>query len=245
MLSLRHLTLAVAIASLSLSPHSSFAQKPVEEKMNDGETVADAAVSKNPAMKEIVDVPGLPRVLLIGDSISIGYTPTVRDLLKGKANVHRIPANGQSTGIGLLKMKAWLGDGKWDVIHFNFGLHDSKQPPEGLHHTDIAEYEKNLREIVKQLQATGAKLIFATTTPVPDGGQISPTRRFDDISKRNEIALKVMKENNVAIDDLYTVILPKQAELQKPKDVHFQKEGSEILGKAVAASIETQLPAAK
>jgi len=232
--------LSLTLFSAALFQPKAFSQN---EKMNEGETVADAAVAKNPAMKEIVDVPGLPRVLLIGDSVSIGYTLPVRDLLKGKANVHRILCNGQSTGIGLSRLPQWLGTGKWDVIHFNFGLHDAKQLPEGIHHTDLDVYEKNLREIVKQLQATGAKLIFATTTPVPDGGNLSPIRRMDDISKRNEVAVKVMKENGVAIDDLYTVILPRQAELQRPHDVHFQKEGSELLGKAVAASIEAQLPA--
>ncbi len=210
-------------------------------KMNEGETRVDGAVPENPAMKDVTDTPGLPRVLLIGDSISIGYTVQVRDLLKGKANVHRIPGNGQSTGTGLERLKSWLGEKKWDVIHFNFGLHDAKLPPQGILHTGRDIYEKNLREIVGQLQVTGAKLIFATTTPVPDGGVISPTRRFDDIAARNDIAMTVMKETGVAVDDLYAVILPRESELLRPKDVHFSKEGYEVLGKTVAASIEAQL----
>jgi hypothetical protein len=77
-------------------------------------------------MAKIEDVAGLPRVLLIGDSISIGYTLDVREMLKGKANVHRIPTNGGPTTNGLKSIKAWLGDSKWDVIHFNWGLHDLK-----------------------------------------------------------------------------------------------------------------------
>ena len=40
----------------------------------------------------VQDDPALPRVLLIGDSISHMYTASVRRLLKGKANVHRAPA---------------------------------------------------------------------------------------------------------------------------------------------------------
>lgn len=52
------------------------------------------AATPNPAYREIKDAPGLPRVLLIGDSISIGYTEPVRMELAGKANVHRIPTNG-------------------------------------------------------------------------------------------------------------------------------------------------------
>lgn len=211
------------------------------EPMNEGETVADAAVAKNPAMRPVQDVPNLPRVLLIGDSISIGYTLPVRTLLQGKANVHRIPANGQTTAFGLTKLSSWLGGDKWDVIHFNFGLHDAKYLTEANTKVSREDYEKNLREIVKQLQATGAKVIFATTTPVPT--VLEPaTRRFDSIPERNEIAIKVMKESGVQVDDLYAVILPKQAELQKPKDVHFSAEGSQVLGAAVAGSIEAQLP---
>ena len=195
-----------------------------------------------PVPAPIKDTPGLPRVLIIGDSISIGYTTPVRTLLAGKANVHRIPVNGSSTGYGLENLKKWLGSEKWDVIHFNFGLHDAKQLPEGIRHADPDVYEKNLREIVKQLRATGAKLIWATTTPVPDGGILSPTRRFDDIATYNAIAKKVMEENGVAIDDLNAAILPKVKSYQIPHDVHYTKEGSQLLGERVAASIEAQLP---
>ena len=80
----------------------------------------------DPAFALVTDDPKLPRVLLIGDSISIGYTLPVRELLKGKANLHRIPVNGGPTITGLEKLKGWIGDGKWDIIHFNWGLHDLK-----------------------------------------------------------------------------------------------------------------------
>ena len=66
----------------------------------------------NPAFAPVQDVAGLPRVLLIGDSISIGYTLDVRELLKGKANVHRIPTNGGPTTNGLANLSKWLGDSK-------------------------------------------------------------------------------------------------------------------------------------
>src|SRR4051794_19609114 len=68
----------------------------------------------------------LPRVLIIGDSISIGYTGPTQKLLAGKANVQRIPENGGPTSNGVAKIKQWLGEEKWDVIHFNWGLHDLK-----------------------------------------------------------------------------------------------------------------------
>lgn len=208
----------------------------------DGEGAMDSAARNKLAVKPINDIPGLPRVLLIGDSISIGYTLQVRALLEGKANVHRIPVNGGATEVGLANMKEWLGDGKWDVIHFNFGLHDAKFASETTQRASREQYAENLRELVKQMKATGAALIFATTTPIPHDGNISPTRRFDSIPARNEVAKKVMEENGVAIDDLYSLVLPVRDQVGRANDVHFEAEGYELIAKQVAASIEAKLP---
>src|SRR5690349_10564102 len=80
-----------------------------------------AQAPAKPTPTPIPDKPGLPRVFIIGDSISMGYTAPVRELLMDKANVHRIPANGGPTIRTLENIEKWLGDGKWDVIHFNWG----------------------------------------------------------------------------------------------------------------------------
>ncbi len=162
------------------------------DKANEGETAADSDSPRNAAMNAPQDVPGLPRVLLFGDSISIGYTLPVRQLVKGMANVHRIPQNGGAPDVGLEKMKSWLGDGKWDVIHFNFGLHDAKYHSETNQRATREQYTANLQTLITQMQATGAKLVFATTTPVPKGGVLSPTRKFDSIEPRNKIAVTLM-----------------------------------------------------
>ncbi|MBL9117790.1 MAG: SGNH/GDSL hydrolase family protein [Verrucomicrobiaceae bacterium] len=211
------------------------------DKANEGETLADSDSAKNNAMKAPKDDPGLPRVLLIGDSISIGYTLPVRDLLKGKANVHRIPQNGGATEVGLDKMKSWLGDGKWDVIHFNFGLHDAKYASETTQRATREQYIANLKALISQMKATGAKLVFATTTPVPNGGVLSPTRRFDSVEERNKLATALMQEQGIAIDDLYAVVLPEMSCVGRENDVHFSSEGYALLAKAVAQSIETAL----
>ena len=211
------------------------------DKANEGESVADSASAKNDAMKPIKDDPKLPRVLLIGDSISIGYTLPTRELLKGKANVHRPPTNCSSTGFGLSQLTSWLGDKKWDVIHFNFGLHDAKLPPEGVRHAPPDVYEKNLRALVKQMKATGAQLIFATTTPVPKGGNLSPTRRFGSVDEYNAIARKVMTESGVAIDDLNAAIAPHVEKVGRPTDVHFNDEGYALLAQKVAQEVSAQL----
>jgi len=207
--------------------------------VGDGSPVLAQDKKQDPAFAPVKDDPALPRVLLIGDSISIGYTVPTRELLKGKANVHRIPENGGPTINGLKKLDTWLGDGKWDVIHFNWGLHDLKMDT-GKHQVPLDQYEKNLRELVKQLKATKAKLIWASTTPVPDA-KVNPPRKDSDVIAYNAAARKVMEENGVAIDDLYGFALPRLKEIQRPANVHFTDEGSKALAKEVAARIEKAL----
>lgn len=204
-----------------------------------------------PAYAKVDDVPGLPRVLLLGDSISIGYHVAVRERLAGKANVHRPAENCGDSARGVKSLEKWLGSGKWDIIHFNFGLHDLKYldaagqlaPPEkGKQVTSLTEYEANLRTIVAGLRPTGAKLIFATTTPVPDK---SAGRIENDEVRYNAVAVRVMRELGVAIDDLHAFVKPRQAQAQRPNNVHFSAEGSAQLADAVVATIVPVLPKPK
>lgn len=190
----------------------------------------------NPVLAPVADVAGLPRVLLIGDSISMGYTLAVRELLAGKANVHRPPTNCGPTIRGVEQIDAWLGDGPWDVIHFNFGLHDLKIMDDGKHQVALDQYEQNLRKLVERMQKTKAKLIWCSTTPVPESS--SPPRHNADVLAYNAAAKKIMDEQGIAIDDLYAFALPQLAKIQLPNNVHFSPEGSKVLARQVAESIE-------
>ena len=181
----------------------------------------------------VSDDPKLPRVLLIGDSVSRGYTQAVRKELAGKVNVHRAPANCGPTASGLKNLDVWLAPGKWDLIHFNFGIHDRATAP------DV--YEKNLGELVTRLKTTGAKLVWASTTPIPpdtkDGEGATAA-----VVEKNRIAARVMQKNGAVIDDLYGWMLPDLAKFQNPKDVHFSGAGYDRLAQRVARVIETALP---
>jgi acyl-CoA thioesterase-1 len=190
----------------------------------------------NPSLAPIEDVAGLPRVLLIGDSISMGYTLPVRQRLVGRANVHRIPANGGPTKNGVARLDAWLGAGRWDVIHFNHGIHDLRFMDDGQRQVGPADYEANLRKIVARLKQTGATLVWATITPIPDG-ELNPPRRFGSVAEYNAIAARVMRENGIRINDLNAHVTPRFAELQTPRDLHYQAAGYEFLGEKVAAEI--------
>lgn len=208
------------------------------------------APKPNPAYVQIEDQSGLPRVLILGDSISIGYTVAVRNGLSGKANVHRPPTNCSSSRTGVEQLDRWLGDKPWDVIHFNFGLHDLKYVmgekatlvdvgTEGAQRqVPIGEYEKNLTAIVERLKKTDAKLVWCSTTPVPEGAK---GRVPGDEQLYNDVALRVMQKHGVAVDDLNAFATPKLAKIQRPKDVHYTPEGSKILAGQVVETILKQL----
>ena len=183
------------------------------------------------------DNPALPRILLVGDSISIGYTPYVKKMLAGKANVHRNPGNAGTSGNGVYSMEVWFGKSKWDIIHFNFGLHDLKRMSDGKQQVAPEQYERYLRLFIERAKQTGAKLIFATTTPVPNE-KVTPPRVPADVVAYNEIARRVMHDNGIPIDDLYTLMLPHLAEWQQPANVHFKPEGYEALAGWVVKAVQ-------
>jgi acyl-CoA thioesterase-1 len=201
---------------------------------------AKAAPKKrpNPAFAKVDDNPNLPRVLLIGDSISIGYTAATRALLKGKANVHRIPTNGGPTTRGVQSIDKWLGEGHWDVIHFNWGLHDLKYIGDKKQ-VSLDDYDRNLRRLVVRMKKTGAKLIWCSTTPVPDG--VKPPRKNAEVLEYNAVATKIMEENGIVTDDLYTFADKQLDKIQRPSNVHFTPPGSKTLAKQVVESILTVL----
>ncbi len=210
------------------------------------------------AFAPVTDLPNLPNVLLIGDSISIGYTLAVRELLAGRANVFRpaaadgtVPENCEGTIAGVARIDAWLGGRKWDVIHFNWGLHDLKHvqvsgtglnsanPSDPVQAT-VEEYSKNLRALVAKLRVTGARLVFATTTPVGPAAK-NPFRALDAPRAYNAAALPIMKEHGVRMNDLFAFCAPRLDQLQHRDHVHFNAAGAKALAGEVARIIVDEL----
>lgn len=204
------------------------------------QTTQRARRAPDARLAAIQDVPGLPRVLLIGDSISIGYTLSVREKLQGEANVHRIPTNGGPTIRGLESIDSWLGDSKWDVIHFNWGLHDLRiMEDTGKQQVTLDEYKQNLEQLVERMKQTDATLIWCSTTPVPPVS--TPARSEDDVLAYNAAAREIMQRHDVIISDLHGYALPRMKEIQLPDNVHFHDEGSAVLAEHVAAAIRKAL----
>jgi len=192
----------------------------------------------------------LPKVLIIGDSISNGYTKPLKELMEGQADISHNPGNAQHSRFGLERLESWLGDEQWDVIHFNHGLHDLKYVDANGKNTrsreighiqiGLEEYGNNMEAIVKRLKLTGAKLIFATTTPFPDEPS-GPLREAKQVGRYNRVALRIMKEQGVTVNDLHGFALPRLGEIQQPNNVHFTPAGSKALAIEVKQHIERMI----
>lgn len=213
---------------------------------------AQTPVSKSPQTPVSTPAPPsssqrkVPRVLLIGDSICSGYEKEVRALLAGKAEVFKNAGNAEYTGNGLKQIDAWLGGESWDVIHFNWGLWDMYGWRYHAVDRSPAQYEKRLETLVSRLEKTGARLIWATTTPACPAPEKTMRERFQkDVQippelerEYAEAALRVMRKHGVRINDLHALMLPDLKQRQIADDnVHYTKEASKLQADQVARKI--------
>jgi lysophospholipase L1-like esterase len=191
----------------------------------------------------------LPWVLLIGDSISQGYTPFVKELLAGRANVQRPRANCGDTRAGLARLDEWVGGRHWDIIHFNWGLHDlcHRHPDSPLYgHRDkikgavsvpLDEYRDNLETLVKRLCLAADHLVWASITKIPP----DEAGRFEgDDNRYNTAASGIMQAYGIPTDDLYHLTCGFSPSMfSMPADVHFTEEGYRLIAGQVVRSIES------
>jgi lysophospholipase L1-like esterase len=196
--------------------------------------------------------PELPKVVLIGDSIRLGYAPLVARRLDGKATVLSVAANGGDSANVLKNLEEWAVREKPLVIHLNCGLHDLKLDKKtGKHQVEPGEYESNLGKIVERLRMqTSATLVFASTTPILDDRHAKRKAAFDrfeaDVQRYNSTALKVMRELKVPVHDLHWVVEQGGVEQMLGADgTHYTPAGYERLAEAVADCIERQLIVAR
>jgi lysophospholipase L1-like esterase/dienelactone hydrolase len=202
--------------------------------------------------------PPLPRVLLMGDSIRLGYAPAVTKHLAGVAEVFSFPENGGDTNATLTQLDQWLKDGKapFDgppnadrplIIHFNCGLHDLKFGKKtAKHQVPVADYEKNLRAIVARLKERTPHILFATTTPIIDERHAARKAAFDrfnkDVILYNERAVAVMRALGIPVNDLNRIVEDGKPSAMMGKDgTHYLPAGSERLAAAVADCVKRQL----
>lgn len=207
-----------------------------------------------------VDDPNLPRVLVIGDSISMNYHDAAKAALEGIANYYRVEGNAGPSDRGVACAELWLGDHQqkglhWDLIQFNHGLHDLKQHYDpstgsyGAYQSTLEAYKANLEKEIAILKKTGAKLMWCSTTPVPNdsnGVWTAPMGRKKDADLIfNQAALDVIRQDpEIRVNDLNAFVRNTAAfdTWRKGSDVHFWgREEQALVGKAVADAVRAAL----
>lgn len=194
----------------------------------------------------------MPTILILGDSISNGYTPYVERALAGRFEIirrgERIETDTGPTWhdshLFLQKQEGWLEDTpSVDMIHFNCGLHDLMRDREtGAAIVPLGRYGENLQRIVRRLQATDARLIWATTTPVLDERHQAKVEKYDrlesDVLAYNRESEAIMRAAGIEIDDLHEAICSGDiGSLVREDGVHMTEAGSERLGEQVVQVI--------
>ena len=190
----------------------------------------------------------LPKVVLVGDSIRLGYAPLVAKKLEGKAIVVSFKENGADSKNVLKNLEKWVISQKPDLVHLNCGLHDIKfDKKTKTHQVPLDEYEKNLRAIHEQISKnTKAIFIFALTTPIHDDRHAMRNASFDrfekDVVLFNTKAGSLMTSLKVPLNDLHEVVMKKGMDKMLGKDgTHYTPEGNAELADAVAQVILKQI----
>jgi len=181
----------------------------------------------------------LPRVLLIGDSIARDYYPEVEKRLAGKAFVARLATSRFVADPVLLKQVELVLEGaRFDVIVFNNGMHGWQQSE--------AKYREAFPKFIKAIRshAPRARLIWATTTPLRDRKDVTYDTRaeYSDerIAARNTLAAEVVAAQKIPTVDLNAAARG-HPEFHSD-NVHFNRQGSQILAAQIAAAVEKLLP---
>ena len=184
------------------------------------------------------------KVLLIGDSIRMFYQDEVKSQLGEEYKVYAPRENCRFSSYVLNSLRFWLTEfPSPDIIHFNAGLWDSAilYSEDGCF-VGISEYVKNMKSILRELKKTGAKIIFATTTPVSDKkanlpGPTPPAHKNEDIASYNRAVIELFNGEDVVVNDLYSLIYPEKERYLSEDMIHPNEEGVKILGEAVAFAI--------
>ena len=190
----------------------------------------------------------MKNILLLGDSIRMGYDSIVREILQDEAQVTWHTENARYAPYTMRALTGWKNEDirpeTIDLIHWNNGLWDI------LHHgfdeetqTSPEEYRRDLKGIIRRLRRffPNAKICFANTTFVIEESYGKEFyRRNSDIEHFNRIAAEVMEVEGIPIDDLYSVSRDMPREYHTPDGTHFTPEGYRVLAEAVCAFLRGQ-----
>jgi lysophospholipase L1-like esterase len=194
----------------------------------------------------------MKRVILIGDSIRMGYQDTVRQALADVAEVWGPEENGGHTANLLTHLHHWVLHREADVLHINAGLHDLKTIVYGEQESVIplAHYRDNVETLLRTVRThTNMRIIWAATTPINEANANAAHAKGREFSRHeakvtayNMAAAEVAMELDVPVNDLYGLVMAGGRDtLLRNDGVHFTDDGCRVLGEAVARAIRSQL----
>jgi len=173
----------------------------------------------------------LPRVLLVGDSICQGYQGKVAAKLDGKANVTYWASSYCVTSPGYLRLLAfYLDEAKYDVIHFNNGLHSCETP--------VADYEKSYLAALKLVRAKqpSARLVWASSTPL----NTENAAKAEKVVKLNDAARRAVSAvGDIGEDDLFALMNPLERSAYWVDMHHYSNAGYELIASQVVEKVTT------
>ncbi len=187
----------------------------------------------------------MKKIILLGDSIRMGYQTYVKEELEGEYKVIYSKDNGRFTSFTLWQLNQLLKEhSDVSLIHWNNGYWDMNiEAPMKEPMTPIEDYVKNLRRIIKLIrETTSAKIIFANTVPVLEKGMARDITGIDtEISMDNEWVIEynraaeaVMAEESIPVNDLYSLCLAHPHYHKCDDLLHLTEKSSREWAKQVA-----------
>ena len=188
----------------------------------------------------------MARVLVIGDSISMGCFPTVEHRLADVAEVVHNPGNGGDSANVLAGIDDWLADAGPDLVCLNCGLHDIKREKGTRNYqVPIEAYRNNLLAILSSIRSAGCSVVWVSTTPVIEKRHqaVKEFDRYDaDVTEYNAMARALVEDAEIAMIDLHKAALDLGLESALGDDgVHFTQEAYDELGNVVATGLREHI----
>ncbi len=196
----------------------------------------------------------MKQLILIGDSIRMGYEPFVRESLAGGSRVWGPSENGGDSANVLAHLDEWVLSRECDVVHMNCGLHDIKKPFAGDPASQVAQvaqvaqvpiesYRANLKEIFEKVTGrAGVKLVWATTTPVNHAWHRARKgfdRYEEDVEAYNAASVELARRFGLVVNDLHSAVTKRGRDaILQPDGVHFSEEGCRFLAATVVDCLE-------
>ena len=187
------------------------------------------------------------KVVLIGDSIRMGYQPLVMKKCK-KAEVWGPMENCRHSLWVLDHFQEWVADQEPDVVHVNFGIHDCIPMADGNHQVLLPQYRLSIKRVISKVKDLGkTQMIWATTTPLYRSEQDKPMNEWQvredaQLKEYNDAALEIVQAKSLPVNDLHEVIMSNDYSKCLIEDgCHMTEFGNDVLSDAVVKATEELL----